>query len=167
MRNEKILVGIDPGLTGAIAIVSEDEIIFYEMPVCDQSWSAWKKINKKVVRQKMVDSQKLWLILEKLKKIPHKITIEAVTPLPTYGISSAWKFSGAFYTIITVCNLLGLNLNFITASSWKKKFNFTGMGKDAPRQTALRMYPHLKEALKYKYNQDKADALFIALSKDI
>lgn len=161
-----LLIGIDPGLTGAITAISEDKIVFHDMPVCDQEWSAWKKGKGGTpYRQKRVDGKKLWRILKDLKLLPHRITVEAVTPLPKYGASSAWKFAGGFYTVTTVCDLLGLNTHFITPATWKRQFNFTGKGKDAPRQAALKIYPHLDKELGFQYHQGRADALFIALSK--
>lgn len=161
-------IGIDPGLHGAISCICEKEIVFYKMPLIQQPWSLSKK--------QMVCARKLFEILfpycsdNQLNK-EENIIIEAVNAMPKQGISSTWKFAGAFYTTIAVCHLLETNPVFIHPASWKRKMGFVGQNKDATRKAALKLYPYLKKeltpqrkVLTLKEAQGKADALFIAIA---
>jgi hypothetical protein len=149
-------IGIDPGINGAIAFVSDKLINFFDMPICYQFWS--KK------QEKMVDTKQLYQII---KKCPHEIesiNIEVVHSMPAQGVSSTWKFAGAFYSMLAIVNQFDYQVKMILPTQWKKKFGLINMPKDASRLVVLKMYPHLLPKLKRKKDVDRAEALLIAVS---
>jgi len=159
-------IGIDPGINGAIAFVSDEEIILCDMPTIEQSWSRPNKKTGKI--QRMVDTKTLYEMLFKecgeQKEDIESITIEVVHSMPKQGVSSTWAFSGAFYSALTVANMFDCQINMVLPTKWKKKFGLINMPKDAARLAVLKMYPGLIPQLKRKKDVDRADALLIAVS---
>ena len=159
-------VGIDPGLSGAIAFVDDDEIRIFDMPLIDQSWSKGKKNKKGVlIKPQMVDSVRLHQIIKACPKVIDSITIEAVHTMPNQGVASSGKFMGAFYTAIAVARLF-MEPKMAHPAVWKKKFGLINMPKDASRLAVLKMYPELWPQLSRKKDCDRAEALMIAVSQE-
>jgi len=151
-------IGIDPGLNGAIAFVSDKKIKLFDMPVMEIPWAVASKYHR------MVDSVKLYNLI---KNCPHEIesvTMEIVGVMPTDGKSVAWVFAGAFYTAFNVIRLSGYEPRMVRPTQWKKKFGLINMPKDMSRLAVLKMYPDLLPQLKRKKDVDRAEALMIAVS---
>jgi len=149
----KVKIGIDPGLSGAIAVVCDDYIGLHDMPLMACPWSPKKK---------MVDGLKLMDILR--TQLGAKVTIEIVHSMPKQGVASTFTFGQSFGVVVGIVQAMGFKLNMVTPQKWKGKCGLIGMDKDASRQMALRMYPDMAEQLKFKKHHDRADALFIAVS---
>ena len=151
-------IGIDPGISGAVAFVSDDEIKLFDMPIMQMPWSK-KESN-------MVDTARLNVMIEDEIDNIECINIEIVHAMPKQGVSSTWKFGGAFYSAVTVANVLSdkhdIQINMVLPTQWKKKFGLINMQKDASRLLCLQMYPDLLPQLKRKKDVDRADALLIA-----
>ena len=156
MAGRKVKIGIDPGVGGAIAFIFDDEIKVYDMPVKLQAWSA-----KDV---KMVDQRSLYDMIKLAPYDIQSIAIEIVHSMPKQGVASTWAFSGAFYSAISVLEILGEPYHMLLPSQWKKKWGLINTPKDMARLAVLKMYPHLAETLKRKKDVDRADAILIASS---
>lgn len=150
-------VGIDPGLTGAIAFVDdENNVEFYDMPVMPKPWNTASKYKS------IVDNERLFEILSDSRIT--KVNIELVTSRSEQGITSTWEFSGAFHSAIACTIAAGHKPNFIRPQKWKSKFNLIAQPKDMARRLAIRLYPFLGEVLGRKKDVGRADAFFISLS---
>jgi Holliday junction resolvasome RuvABC endonuclease subunit len=150
-------VGIDPGLSGAIAFVSDNKIKLFDMPVIEMPWIKTSKYKRRVDGNKLFDL---------IKNCPHKIesiTIEIVGVQKAQGISSSAAFMGAFHSAVTIANLF-MEPIMIRPQKWKAKWGLINMPKDAARLACLKMYPELLPQLKRKKDVDRADALLIAVS---
>jgi len=158
-------VGIDPGITGAIAFVSEKKILLFDMPSMVCPWIKPKK-NKagELVFTKMVAVRELKTLLLSNAATDAIVTMEIVHSMPKQGVVGAFNFGGSFHNAVAVVRLGGYMLKMITPQQWKENIGATCQGKDHPRQLALKAYPELYESLKLKKDQGKADALFIAIS---
>lgn len=144
-------IGIDPGLSGAIAIVNDDEILFHDMPIIPCPWSAKKR---------MVDG---FAFMEILKDyIGAQLTIEIVHSMPKQGVSSVFTFGQSFGTVVGIIQAMGISMKGVRPQAWKSKCGLINQGKDASRVLAIQMYPHLAEQLKLKKHNGRSDALFIA-----
>lgn len=147
-------IGIDPGISGAVAFVGETEIKLFDMPIMQ---SPWIKKNSNIV-----DVKTLYNLIDGCPHAIVSINIEIVHSMPKQGVASTWKFAGAFYSAVTIANMFEYPINMVLPSMWKKKFGLINMPKDAARLACLQMYPHLQPQLKRKKDVDRADALFIA-----
>ena len=169
-------VGIDPGLNGAIAFYqSPEKIWLFDMPVRNVEWKkpkikkvmrgrgASKKEVKEETHKTRVDARKL---AQWIRNAPHKVervTLDIVHSMPRDGVASAFSFGGAFYAALSAIELAGHDPVMVFPQAWKSSIGLIGKGKDAARFLALEKYPNLADKLKYKYNVDRADALWIAL----
>lgn len=156
-------VGIDPGLNGAIAFCGKEGIFLMDMPTLPVSWKKPKKDKKgNLIHPQMVDVVKLYNLF---RTCPHKIeqiSIEIVHTMPKDSGASSFVFGGAFYSAVSAVRLAGYIPRMIFPQYWKSKFGLIGLEKDASRLLACKLYPELAPKLKFKYQVDKADALFIA-----
>ena len=151
-----IIVGIDPGLTGAIAILDNKKVIsLFDMPVMTEG--------KKNKRQ--LNSAQLVNILSEYKKRKDdevSVVVEQVNAMPGQGVTSMFNFGQTFGAIKGVCAAMGLPIFFVRPSKWKKHFELINASKDSSRTKAIEMYPSLSNQLTKKKDVNKSDAILIA-----
>ena len=151
-----IIVGIDPGLTGAIAILDNKKVIsLFDMPVMAEG--------KKNKRQ--LNSAQLVNILSEYKKRKDdevSVVVEQVNAMPGQGVTSMFNFGQTFGAIKGVCAAMGLPIFFVRPSKWKKHFELINASKDSSRTKAIEMYPSLSNQLTKKKDVNKSDAILIA-----
>ena len=107
-----IIIGIDPGLSGAIAILKNDKVIkLIEMPVMAEG--------KKNKRQ--LNNAQLANILREIIKNHEEISVvvEQVNAMPGQGVTSMFNFGQTFGSIKGICATLFF-LFFVRPSKWKK-----------------------------------------------
>jgi hypothetical protein len=149
-------IGIDPGITGGIAIVTDSGIELYDMPVMVHPWAKNKKL---------VDGFAFMELLQKYAGDSSvRVTIELVHSMPKQGIVGAFTFGQVTGAVIAVVQAMGFSLNMISPQKWKGKCGLINHDKDASRILAIQMYPQLAEKLKLKKHNGRSDALFIAIS---
>lgn len=153
-----IFIGADPGLTGAIAIISNHE----DPVVIDIPTIANGKAKGKVKR--MVDSLGLILALEEhTRGRASQITasVERTAAMPGQGVSSMFSMGDTFGAVRTALVASGAAVNFLTPSVWKKHFNI-GKEKDLARSLAIQKFPSLHGMLNRVKDHNRAEALLIA-----
>ena len=150
-----IVVGIDPGLSGAIAILENNKVLnIFDMPVMAEG--------KKNKRQ--LNSAQLVSIIKDGTKPESEIAVvvEQVNAMPGQGVTSMFNFGQTFGAIKGVCAALELPIYFVRPSKWKKHFELINSSKDASRTKAIEMYPKLSNQLAKKKDVNKSDAILIA-----
>ena len=150
-----ILIGIDPGLTGAIAILEGKKVLnIYEMPVMAEGKKNKKQLNS---------AQLVALIKEYANNNDDVVVIvEQVNAMPGQGVTSMFNFGQTFGAIKGVCAALKLPIFFVRPSKWKKYFELINSSKDSSRTKAIEMYPSLSSQLAKKKDVNKSDAILIA-----
>lgn len=154
-------IGIDPGVTGAIAIIGPQGTLFAldDMPLITE------RNNKK-----HINVAELAAILRRAGSHA-TVKIERVNAMPaigqgkgqarrTMGATSAFNFGRNFGTLIGIIGTLGIPLEQVTPASWKKAAGITGTPKDYARTRALELYPDAE--LHLKKHVGRADAILIA-----
>ena len=149
------IIGIDPGLSGGIAIL--DDLKFYDifdMPIMSEG-----KKNKN-----QLNSAQLVNILNKhvLKKENTFVIVEQVSAMPGQGVTSMFNFGQTFGSIKGICAALGLPIFYVRPAKWKKHFELINSSKDASRTKVIEMYPSISSRLTKKKDVNKADAILIA-----
>ena len=152
------VIGIDPGISGAICFFDEGKIIdVIEMP----SMAEGKK-NKKQVNGNQLFNE----IKSRISEINHDqvcIVVEHVTAMPGQGVTSMFNFGQSFGVIKGICAALNLPIYFVRPSKWKKHFNLIKTNKDASRTKVIEAYPEISSKLHRKKDSNRADAILIAL----
>ena len=150
-----IVIGIDPGLSGALAILENKRVLgIFEMPVMPEG--------KKNKRQ--LNSAQLVNILRDNIKINNEIAVvvEQVNAMPGQGVTSMFNFGQTFGAIKGICAALKLPIFFVRPSKWKKHFELINSSKDSSRTKVIEMYPSLANQLSKKKDVNKSDAILIA-----
>ena len=149
------IIGIDPGLSGAIAIL-EDKKVF---SVSDMPVMAEGKKNKRQLNS----AQLVNIIKENTNpKEEIAVVVEQVNAMPGQGVTSMFNFGQTFGAIKGICAALGLPIFFVRPSKWKKHFNLINSSKDSSRTKVIEMYPSLSSQLAKKKDVNKSDAILIA-----
>ena len=149
------IIGIDPGLTGAIAIMQNNKVLdIIEMPVMPEG--------KKNKRQ--LNSAQLVSIIKKNIESNEEVAVvvEQVNAMPGQGVTSMFNFGQTFGAIKGVCAALELPIHFVRPSKWKKYFELINASKDSSRTKVIEMYPSLSNHLAKKKDVNKSDAILIA-----
>ena len=150
-----IIFGIDPGLSGAIAILHKKKVLnLYEMPVMSEG-----KKNKK-----QLNSAQLVNIINEHLRVDNEevVVVEQVNAMPGQGVTSMFNFGQTFGAIKGVCAALELPIFFVRPSKWKKHFELINSSKDSSRTKVIEMYPSLSSQLAKKKDVNKSDAILIA-----
>ena len=149
------IVGIDPGLSGAIAILENKKVLsLFDMPIMAEG--------KKNKRQ--LNSAQLVNIIKESLNLNDEIAVvvEQVNAMPGQGVTSMFNFGQTFGAIKGVCAALELPIFFVRPSKWKKYFELINSSKDSSRTKAIEMYPSLSNQLAKKKDVNKSDAILIA-----
>jgi crossover junction endodeoxyribonuclease RuvC len=145
-----LTIGIDPGLSGAIAILDQagEFVSVTDLPIVRDLSLAW-------VDGGMLQS----LILGALAGRRAVATIERVSSMPAQGIASAFTFGVGFGSILSVLQAMHISVEFVTPAVWKKS---CGLGKDkhASLHKARLLYPTAE--LHLAKHDGRSEALLIA-----
>lgn len=139
--------GIDPGLTGAVAILDEDGggAMVWDMPTLAGE----------------VNAAHLAAILRTPTTGSLEVTLEEVHSMPKQGVKSSFGFGVSKGIVLGVVGALGLPLTRIGSSKWKRDMRVT-----SDKATSLRLanerWPDLAEDLRLKKHDGRAEALLIA-----
>ena len=149
------IIGIDPGLSGAIAILKNNKVLsIFEIPVMSEGKKNKRQLNSAQLVKLLKDN-----ILENEEV---SVVVEQVNAMPGQGVTSMFNFGQTFGAIKGICAALGLPIFFVRPAKWKKHFDLINSSKDASRTKAIEMYPSLSDQLSKKKDVNKSDAILIA-----
>ena len=152
-----LIIGIDPGITGAICFFEDGEL----KDVIDMPTMASGNKNKKQINGSQIFNE----ISSKIKnynKNEVKVVIEHVTAMPGQGVTSMFNFGQSFGVLKGICSAMNLSMYFVRPAKWKKYFNLINSEKDASRTRAIEIFPYFSMNLSKKKDANKADAMLIA-----
>ena len=149
------IIGIDPGLSGAIAVMQDKKVInMFDMPIMAEGKKNKRQLNS---------SQLVNIIKENINEDEETVVVvEQVNAMPGQGVTSMFNFGQTFGAIKGVCAALKLPIFFVRPSKWKKHFELINSSKDASRTKVIEMYPTLSGQLSKKRDVNKSDAVLIA-----
>jgi crossover junction endodeoxyribonuclease RuvC len=142
-----VIVGIDPGVTGAIAWYSGGTILgVADLPVIDS---------------RLIGSQ-----LAKMMRYPEydilAVFIENTQPMPKNGSIASFKLGLNTGIAIGVVEALGLPLYRPRPAEWKRWTGLIGKDKDAARGLAIERWPDHSSSLARVKDHNRAEAMLIA-----
>lgn len=148
------IMGIDPGATGAIAVLDTDEmsVVIIDMPTT--------KIKRGPRTVNQVDAVALSHALR-----PHAddcfAVVEKVHSMPGQGVASTFSFGRAAGVLEGVLAALGIPFSLIPPQTWTKSMRLFG-GKDGSRSRAQELFPDQAHLFSRKKDDGRADAALIA-----
>ena len=149
------IIGIDPGLSGGIAILDDLKIFdIYDMPIMSEGKKNKNQLNSaqlvNIIKKNIISNGDTFLI------------VEQVSAMPGQGVTSMFNFGQTFGSIKGICAALNLPIFFVRPAKWKKHFDLINSSKDASRTKVIEMYPSISPRLSKKKDVNKADAILIA-----
>jgi len=152
-----LIIGIDPGITGAICFFEDGKIIdVVEMPNMAEG-----KKNKRQVNGAQIYHE-IYKRIKNLEKKDIKVVIEQVAAMPGQGVTSMFNFGQSFGVLKGICAAMQIPMYFVRPAKWKKYFNLINSEKDASRTKAIEIFPHFSAQLSRKKDSNKADAILIS-----
>jgi len=142
-----IIVGIDPGNNGGIALLHGDRLIYADhLPIVG------KTLSGHLLNNWFADIE---------PDTPAMIVVEQVHAMPKQGVSSTFNFGKAVGIIEGVIAARGLPLFWVTPQRWKKSIGVTA-DKNTSRQLAINLWPEQAHLFARVKDVDRAEAALIA-----
>lgn len=159
-----IYIGIDPGLSGAVAIINE-EIIgnlteVFDTPTMEVE-SSGKTKNK-------YDTAAMARLLKpySFNSYPDGkvlVVLESVHSMPKQGVASSFTFGEGLGMWKGIIAAFGLPLELPSPQRWKKEIMADqGKDKSASRYKAIQLFPQLASRLSRVKDDGRAEALLMA-----
>jgi len=148
-----IVIGIDPGLTGAIGVLQDGVYVGVEdMPTVVKGVGSVKyEVNPQglisIIRKHALPEEAVSLVLEK------------VGAMPGQGVSSVFSLGDSYGAARAACAASRHELHLVTPMVWKKYFKLTS-DKELSRSLATRLFP--EAPLHLKKHDGRAEALLLA-----
>ena len=134
-----VFVGIDPGKSGAIAVVSAD---------LSDVW---------IQRMDTTERDVFDFVLDKIGEEPSFAMLERVSAMPKQGVSSTFKFGQSYGFVLGLLTAMGIPFERVTPGKWQGAMKCrSGGDKNVTKARAQELFP--KEKVIHK----TADALLLA-----
>lgn len=145
------VVGIDPGLSGAIALWDDgiEALCVWDMPVA------------KMARKNVIDEHELVSIMANIG-VPDHAYIELVHAMPRQGTVSMFSFGQGFGIVKGIVAALAWPATYVSPQSWQAKMQ-VAKGKDASRIRASQLLPRYSALFQRVKDNGRSDAALIAL----
>ena len=147
-----IIVGVDPGFSGAIAhyCTRTKDLDVIDMPVI---------LNSKGKNE--IDIHSLLHLLEPEAK-DRMAVVEQVASRPNQSSVATFRFGMGYGALIACVAANKTPMHLVTPQKWKKHFGLTS-DKDTSRQLAMQRFPDYAEKFVRKKDDGRAEAALIAL----
>ena len=145
-----LVLGIDPGLTGALAVLDADGIpeLVADLPVIRDRSLAW------------IDGGALQsILLDAIRGRQCRAVVERVSAMPKQGIASAFGFGVGFGAVLATLQTLRLPLELVTPAVWKRALGLSS-DKRASLDKARLLFPTADLSL--AKHDGRAEALLLA-----
>ncbi|UXA66031.1 hypothetical protein [Xanthomonas prunicola] len=157
----RVVFGIDPGMSGAVAALIDGEA----GPILDMP-------KMQVGNKQEVDARAIAVFVREIRnQHPGAVfagCVERVRAMPPKGdrrpgAQSSMNFGESYAKAKAVLEVMGIPFSLAEPQSWKRHFGLIGQDKDASRQLAIRRFPFAASQLQRKKDDGRAEALLLAL----
>ncbi len=154
----RLVLGCDPGLSGAFALIHPSGTV----EVADMPVRAARAKGQEIDWPGVRDVLRGWH--------PDHVYLEHVQPVggqakgARQGVTSVFKFGGAFHGMQAMLAALEIPYTLITAASWKRAMGLLGGEKDYARTRAMHAFPGQAALFKRKKDIGRAEAALLALA---
>ena len=146
-----MVIGIDPGFTGAISfVVSKDVMQVFDLPL------------KLFMGRKQIDGTAFAKLIKDRQHLIRFAIIEDVHAMPNQGVTSTFRFGYNAGILLGVLNALNVKVLKVKPSVWKCALNLSS-DKKKSLQLAKKKFPAYKELFKRAKDDGRAEAALLAL----
>lgn len=146
-------IGIDPGLSGAIAIISDDSLKVFDMPTMT--------VDRNGKAKRQVSANELADLLSPYDGKDCHVYVERVSAMAGQGVTSVFSFGRSFGMIEGILAALKMPVTFVAPATWVKGVG-RGPGKDASRARAMELFKGCEHLFARVKDDGRADAALIA-----
>ncbi len=150
-------LGIDPGLSGALALLFDDRLILFDTPTFE--------IQRNGKTRREIDVVAMLDIARSAAQNQGFVTLcvlEQAGARPKEGAASSWK-NGCNWGVTQACVVAaGIPMQVVAPQVWKKAMGVTG-DKDEARRIASRLLPRHAHNWTLKKHDGRAEAALMAL----
>lgn len=152
----KNIIGIDPGMNGALALYDGKELLVRDMPTFE--------ISKNGGKRRKVNIDGLNAVLEEYMTmaIIDMVFIEQVSAQPGNGAASAFTYGFGAGVLEAVVQCQKLPFTYILPQVWKKAMACP-KDKDGARMRASQLFPEFKHNWPLKKHDGRSEASLIAM----
>lgn len=153
---KRITVGIDPGISGAYAVLGDAVILRVgTMP-----------IEAKATRGNRIDARALietfnlisYDFYGKVAEVP-LVAIEQVSAMPGQGVSSMFSLGDSFGCARMAASMTGARIEIVSPVSWKRAVRLIGKTKKYSLTRCYQMFPALRKMIESNFNQAQRMAI--------
>jgi crossover junction endodeoxyribonuclease RuvC len=146
-------IGIDPGLSGAIAVLTDDTLQIHDMPVMT--------VDRNGKAKRQVSANELAELLNLYAGKDCHVYVERVSAMAGQGVTSVFSFGRSFGMIEGILAALKMPVTFVAPATWTRAIG-RSPGKDASRARAMELFPNYEYFFKRVKDDGRADAALIA-----
>jgi crossover junction endodeoxyribonuclease RuvC len=147
-----MIIGIDPGLHGAVAFYTPSSLHVADMPTFTLARGGKTRLD--------IDTHGLYRLL--LDSRIATVYVEQVGAMPGQGVSSVFAFGKGFGIILGILAALGVPYNLVPPQRWKKALQVPA-AKDGARARASQLLPAHTDKWKLVKHDGRAEAVLLAL----
>lgn len=149
-----IYLGIDPGLTGAIAAIIDGDIKLLDMPVMSNV-----KASAQGRKRQHINPYELAWTLADFNRNKSKVFLE-YTQCGMKGAIANYSLGHSSGIIMGVLSAMGFSYEMVMPQEWKKEFGLLKSQKSASRTMSQQLFPSAD--LRLKKHEGRAEALLLA-----
>ena len=151
---KKIILGFDPGQTGAVAAFDGERIeAVIDMPTMTRLHGKGNQVDPYTLATALIDL---------CAGREATAVLEAVSAMPGQGVTSTFHFGESVGVVLGVLGALQMPVRMVTPGKWKKAAGLLGRDKDTARTLAIQLHPEVADQLARKKDIGRADAVCIA-----
>ena len=151
----RVFIGIDPGLTGAIAVIADGELFdVIDMPTVGRGKAGRQTVNSAALASHLREC------LSSHPGASVQAVVEDVAARPKQGVSGVFRFGHSCGSVAGVLGAMRIPVDYVAPTRWKRAFGLLGADKDASRGKASDLYPGAPISLKKHHG--RADAILLA-----
>jgi len=170
-------IGIDPGLDGAIALLSYQNGVMtvktFDMPTFlitvqrtpkkldDFTLEADRKRQSKTTQRQRLDLHQINALLYQYRSGVIHAVVEDPHAMPKQGVSSSFSFGFVCGVLQAMIVAHGIPMTLIKPALWKGKLGLTA-DKDATRRRASQLFPACASQWARKCDDGRAEAALLA-----
>ena len=150
MKQYDYYIGVDPGMTGAIAIIDPNGHCF-EVADCPT-------VDGEILYPTIADIFESY----KIKNYSMFVGIEKAQSMPKQGVCSVGNYMRGYGVYLGIFASFKIPYREIRPTEWKKSFGLLHQDKSASITKALQLFPYLSDRIYLKKHHGRAEAVLLA-----
>lgn len=163
----KYIIGIDPGFSGAICVITFDENKSFDTPSLTDIWDTPLRsedgnvLTSEGGGRQEIDARKVGEMVGRYSKGSVIAFVERVASSPQMGVVSSFRFGQGYGVIQGVLAAKGIPTQLISPQVWKSHFELSS-NKKKSLELIRTLYPRQRHLFKLEKHDGRAEACLIA-----